>query len=105
MLSPTRAGYPQPCPQARHSPARRMHGDSPVRYLTRSTTNRKPTIIRILGVRSQWNPQPVEVEVAQAAFLKREPFRQAQPLLASAFYLSDVPYRWERGVRMPMGDS
>ena len=42
------------------------------------------------------------MEVAQASFLQREPFRQAQPVLASAFYLSNVPYRWERGVRMPL---
>lgn len=96
------AALPAGSPFASAKDARRFAGPLPYTFDYEPQTH---SIIRILGVRSQWNPQPVEVEVAQAAFLKREPFRQAQPLLASAFYLSDVPYRWERGVRMPMGDS
>jgi hypothetical protein len=96
------AALPAGSPFASLKDARRFAGPLPYTFDYEPQTH---SIVRILGVRSQWNPQPVEVEVAQAAFLKREPFRQAQPLLASAFYLSDVPYRWVRGVRMPLEGS
>ena len=57
------------------------------------------SIVRIEGVRSQWKPRPVEVEIRRAAFLEREPFASAAPVLANAFLVENVPYRWQRGVR------
>ena len=96
------AALPAGSPFANQKDARRFAGPMPYTFDYEPQTH---SIVRIHGVRSQWNPQPVEVEVAQASFLQREPFRQAQAVLASAFYLSNVPYRWERGVRIPLEQS
>jgi len=98
----TPAELPAGSPFTDQKDARRFAGPLPYTFDYEPQTH---SIVRIRGVRTHWNPQPVEVEVAQASFLQREPFRQAQPLLASAFYLSNVPYRWERGVRMPLEQS
>ena len=57
------------------------------------------SIIRIQGVREKWNPASTRVEVLENTFLKQDRFAGAHPILASAFHLADVPYRWQRGVR------
>ena len=57
------------------------------------------SIIRVEGVREQWNPHPVSVKVHRAAFLERPPFRDTGAVLASATLLEDVPYAWRRGIR------
>jgi hypothetical protein len=93
------AALPAGSPFANQKDARRFAGPLPYTFDYEPETH---SIVRIRGVRSQWNPQPVDVEVAQASFLQREPFRQVRPVLASAFYLSNVPYRWGRGVRIPL---
>ncbi|HEV7516115.1 MAG TPA: hypothetical protein VGR07_07430, partial [Thermoanaerobaculia bacterium] len=46
-----------------------------------------------------WDPQPVAVEVRRCTFLEHPPFAGERPVLANAFHLQDVPYRWRRGVR------
>jgi hypothetical protein len=33
-----------------------------------------------------------------ATFLDHPPFNQVSPILANAFHVENVPYRWERGV-------
>ena len=60
------------------------------------------SIIRILGLRKGWDPMPVDVDVRRATFLDRAPFRDAGPRLANAFYVRDLDYRWEPGVREPL---
>ena len=60
------------------------------------------SIIRVEGVRQQWNPRPVAVTVHQNAFLQQEPFRSAGAVLANAFYLENVPYSWRPGIREPL---
>lgn len=57
------------------------------------------SIIRVQGVREQWNPRPVSVRVHRNAFLEGDAFRGAQPVLANAFFLENVPYSWRRGIR------
>jgi hypothetical protein len=95
----------QPAPLPTGSPfvcdkdARRFAGPLPYTFDYEPQTH---SIVRIRGIRSQWNPQRVDVQVAQASFLQTEPFCQAEPRLASAFYLSNVHYRWERGVRIAL---
>jgi hypothetical protein len=56
------------------------------------------SIVRIEGVRQNWHPKPVQVEVKRAAFLERQPFCTANPRLCSAFFLENVPYYWKKGV-------
>jgi hypothetical protein len=60
------------------------------------------SIIMIEGVRQTWKPQPVHVEVLQNTFLEQAPFCQARPILANAFHVRDVDYRWRRGMREPL---
>jgi len=60
------------------------------------------SIIRIQGVRQEWHPKPVRVEVLQNTFLCQEPFCCATAILANAFHVHDIPYRWNRGIRTPL---
>jgi hypothetical protein len=57
------------------------------------------SIIVVEGRRTNWQPQPVPVQIDRNTFLQSPSLRECKPLLASAFYLTDVPYRWERGRR------
>jgi hypothetical protein len=82
--------------------ARRFAGPLPYTFDYEAETD---SIIMVRGVREQWDPQPVTVDVRQCTYLDREPFRQERPVLANAFYLQNVPYRWERGVRVPLGSA
>jgi hypothetical protein len=56
------------------------------------------SIIRVEGVRQNWHPKTVSVEVKQIDFFKQEPFNRAEPILCSAFYIKDVPYWWKSGI-------
>jgi hypothetical protein len=91
-----------PAPLPRQSPflnvkdARRFAGPLPYTFDYEPETH---SIIRIRGVRDEWHPISVRAEVLENTFLSQEPFCHAMPILASAFYLHDIPYRWSRGVR------
>jgi len=60
------------------------------------------SIIAIRGVRENWSPVPVSVDVRRISFFDRPPFRGVTPVLAAAFCVRDIDYRWERGVRYPL---
>jgi hypothetical protein len=79
--------------------ARRFAGPLPFTFDYEEETH---SIIRIEGVRSNWTPLPVEVEVLRNTFIEREPFARAPARLANAFLVSRVPYEWRRGVRAPL---
>ena len=57
------------------------------------------SIIAIEGVRENWEPVAVPVEVRRLSFLEHPPFDQTRAVLAYAFYIKDIPYAWKRGVR------
>ena len=59
-------------------------------------------MIIVEGVRSNWTPMPVAIESVHAAFLERPPFNAYPVHLANAFLLEDIPYRWKRGVIVPL---
>jgi hypothetical protein len=60
------------------------------------------SIIVIEGERERWDPQPVSVDVRRNTFLDRPPFDACPRVLANAFHIRDVPYRWLPGVREPL---
>jgi hypothetical protein len=97
------AGKPAPLPAgspfASLGEARRFAGPLPYTFDYEPETH---SIVRIEGVRQKWNPEPVAVEVRRCSFLERPPFAGERAVLANAFHLQDVPYRWERGVREPL---
>ena len=47
-------------------------------------------------------PKPIKVEVRQATFFNQSAFNNVRPILANAFIVSGIPYRWKRGVREPL---
>jgi len=55
------------------------------------------SMILIEGVRDDWKPKPIEVEVLQNTFFRQAPFVGSQPVLANAFHVQNISYRWKRG--------
>lgn len=79
--------------------ARRFAGPLPYTFDFERQTH---SIISIRGVREAWDPQPVGVDVRRCTFFDAKQFRGVLPVLANAFYLKAVPYRWEPGIRIPV---
>jgi hypothetical protein len=98
-LSSEPAPLPEDSPFPDLKTARRFAGPLPYTFDYERQTH---SIIAIRGVRTAWQPQPVRVQVDMPAYFRRQPFRQALPLLANAFHLKGVPYRWEHGERIPL---
>jgi hypothetical protein len=98
-ISDETAPLPAGSPFLNLKDARRFAGPLPYTFDYERETH---SIIRIQGVRQKWNPKPVRVEVLENTFLRHEPFSRTTPILANAFHVHDVPYRWERGVRTPL---
>jgi hypothetical protein len=94
------SGRPAPLPDG--SPfenlqeARKFAGPLPFTFDYEPETH---SIVAIEGVRENWNPQPIHVEIRQNTFLQHKPFDEAEPTLANAFHIADIPYMWRRGVR------
>jgi hypothetical protein len=88
------AQLPQGSPFTTPAEARQFAGPLPYTFDYEEATG---SIIAIRGVRQEWAPRPVEVNVRRNTFLEHEPFRRAAPILANAFHVRDVPYRWLRG--------
>ncbi len=96
-LSGSPPSLPSGSPFGTLTEARRYAGPLPYTFDYEKETQ---SIIGIRAMRQNWNPQPVEVDVQQNTFLDHEPFRDAQPILANAFHVRDVPYQWQRGSRL-----
>jgi hypothetical protein len=76
--------------------ASRFAGPLPFTFDYERETN---SIIRVEGVREQWNPRPATVTVHRCGFLEQDAFRNKGAVLANAFYVENVPYGWRRGIR------
>jgi hypothetical protein len=74
--------------------ARKFAGPLPFTFDYERQTH---SILRVEGVRQQWNPRPVSVKVHQNEFIAQPQFRGS--VLANAFFLEDVPYAWRPGIR------
>jgi len=59
-------------------------------------------MVIVEGRRTNWSPRPVPVEIERNTFLESGLFLGFNPVLANAFYMADVPYRWEPGRREPL---
>jgi hypothetical protein len=78
--------------------ARRFAGPLPYTFNYETSTR---SLVVVRAVRTAWDPQPLEVDVRRATFLDQRPFRDVEPVLANAFHVADVDYRWERGTVVP----
>jgi hypothetical protein len=94
-LSSRPAPLPAGSPFANLEDARRFAGPLPYTFDYERETN---SIVMIKATRSNWEPQPIAVVVRKATFLEHLPFNTVTPILANAFHVENVPYRWERGV-------
>jgi hypothetical protein len=80
--------------------ARRFAGPLPWTFDHEPETG---SLVAIRGRRSEWHPMPVDVDVKECTFLDDPRFQGARPVLANAFHVADIDYRWDRGIRMPLG--
>ena len=92
-LSRIPAPLPEGSPFSSLEEARRFAGPLPYTFHHEHETGR---LLSVRGTRSVWDPRPVAVEVGELDFFSAGPFG-VEPILANAFYVSDVAYRWERG--------
>ena len=51
----------------------------------------------IEGKRREWVPRPLRPVEWKVGLFDEAPFRGVAPVLANAFRVEGVPYRWERG--------
>jgi len=51
----------------------------------------------IEGSRADWVPRPVAVRSWMVGMFDEPPFRGVEPVLANAFMVENIDYRWERG--------
>jgi hypothetical protein len=76
--------------------ARRFAGPLPFTFDYERETD---SIIAIRAMRTNWQPSPVSVDVRHISFFEQPPFDRCTPTLAAAFYVHDVDYQWDRGMR------
>jgi uncharacterized protein DUF2071 len=93
------AVLPPGSPFASVREARRFAGPLPFTFDFERETN---AMIAIRATRANWQPEPVAVDVERMSFFDRRAFRACTPVLAAAFHVSGIDYRWERGVRYPL---
>lgn len=64
---------------------------------TFAPTGQTDSVVAVKGVRSTWNPQPVTVLSHHVALFEQPPFAGHAPIVAAAFHVADVDYRWTPG--------
>lgn len=82
--------------------ARRFAGPLPYTFDYEQETH---AIIAINATRTNWRPAPVAVDVKHISFFDQPVFDGCTPILAAAFHVKDVDYRWERGVHHSLGET
>jgi hypothetical protein len=92
---------PRGSPFADWHAARRFAGPMPFTFDNEGDGR----FVIIEGRRTDWTPRPIVVENWTVGLFDEAPFRATAPVLANAFTVENVPYRWERGrVVMPGKD-
>lgn len=87
-------GLPAGSPFCDEKDAARFAGPMPHTF---AATSRPGDFLVVKGVRKHWNPRPVEIRSARCGILEKPPFAGSHPVLANAFLVEEVDYRWERG--------
>jgi hypothetical protein len=95
-ISSTPAALPIESPFELPHHARRFAGPLPYTFDYEPESH---SIVIIHGVRTQWTPISVSVDVRTCSFIADPRFGGTMPVLANAFHVADVDYRWERGQR------
>jgi hypothetical protein len=93
MRAETPPAPPPGSPFADWAAARRYHGPLPYTF----DVERDGRVAAVRAQRHDWEPRPVAVDVHEDAFFRGGPFAGCEPVLAGAFHVARVDYRWERG--------
>ena len=83
-------GLPASSPFPDWRQARRFAGPMPFTF-----TQNAGKMITVEGVRSKWDPAPVEILEHKVPFFEQLGFSEC--ILANAFVINDVPYEWKKG--------
>lgn len=82
--------------------ARRFAGPMPFTFSRR----KDGSFMVIEGSRESWTPRPVRVTDWSVGLFKETPFAGVEPMLANAFTVENVDYRWNKGrIVRPGGSS
>lgn len=73
--------------------ARRFAGPMPFTFADED----EDTFVVIEGSRQGWVPQPVSVKEWRVALFDERPLSETKPILANAFAVNGVSYRWKKG--------
>ncbi len=82
--------------------ALKFAGPMPFTFDYEKQTN---SIIRVEGVRENWHPKTVSVDIEKISFLEQKQFAGATPLHCSSFFLRDIPYYWKEGICEVLSES
>jgi hypothetical protein len=86
------AGLPEGSPFSRWEDARKYSGPLPFTFTCEAEKKR---VLIVEGVRSDWKPEPVRVLRHEIPFLSALGHDNA--ILAIAFVVRNIPYRWKKG--------
>lgn len=92
----TAAPLPEGSPFPSLREARPFAGPLPFTFDYEAETD---SIIAIQANRANWKPEQVAVKVDRISFFDQPAFSGCTPILSAAFHVSNVDYRWDRGVR------
>lgn len=84
---------PDRSPFADWRAARRFAGPMPFTFGSEANGS----FVVVEGARADWRPRPVEVKAWSVGIFNEAPFRGVEPVLANAFVVENVSYRWEKG--------
>lgn len=87
------AALPVGSPFADWKTARQFAGPMPFTF----TAEDDGTMVVIEGSRQEWVPRPVRVTKWHVGFFNEAPLRGVTPILANAFAVNGVSYRWKSG--------
>jgi len=88
------AALPPTSPFSTIKEARKFEGPMPFTFDFEKETN---SILMVEGVRQDWRPRNIGVDVKTVEFFNHPPFRGCEPRLASAFFIENIPYWWKPG--------
>ncbi len=96
------AELPENSPFRTIKEARQFEGPLPNTFDLERETN---SMVIVEGVRQDWRPRNIFVDVKTVDFFKHPPFKLVQPRLASAFFVENIPYWWKPGRCEKLADS
>src|SRR5207302_10796338 len=73
--------------------ARRFAGPMPFTF----SPERDGSFVVIEGSRQDWVPRPIHIKKWKVSLFDLPPLRGVEPILANAFSVTGVSYRWKRG--------